>query len=155
MRLRTPLATALLALTAMACANGRAVGATAPVASEAVVGTWTMVAENGQALPSDPSAPYGCCITLAGTLAFTATTYDLRTSHRNKVNGMLFDNSEQGTWTRDGRTIRFTRTGGGGAGYPYLLAPGELSADGRTLTLLYGDEGPGSDQTRGVFRRQE
>jgi hypothetical protein len=28
-----------------------------------------------------------------------------------------------------------------------------LSADGRTVTLLYGDEGPGSDQIRATFER--
>ena len=147
----TTLALFILASATLACGGGRGVG----VEPALLAGTWTMVEENGQQLPSDPSAPYGCCITLSGSLTFTDAEYELRTSHRNKVNGMLFDNSERGTWTREGRTIRFTRTGGGSAGYPYLLAPGELAADGRTVTLHYGDEGPGSDQTRGVFRRQE
>jgi hypothetical protein len=116
-------------------------------------GTYALIAENDQPLPSDPSAPAGCCLTLSGSLTLTAATYDLRTSHRNKINGIEFDNSEQGTYTRQGNTLSFTRTGGGGEGFPYLLAPGTVSADGRTVTLLYGDEGPGSDQTRAVFQR--
>lgn len=118
-----------------------------------VGGTYALVLENGQSLPSDPSAPDGCCLTLSGALALTATTYDLRTSHRNKNNGLEFDNSEQGTYVREADTLRFTRTGGGGEGYPYLLAPGTVSADADTIVLLYGDEGPGSNQTRGTFVR--
>ena len=149
MRSRIVLVSALVAFATAGCNGSVRVSGGA----EPMVGTYTMVEENGQPLPSDPSAPYGCCITLAGSLTFSATTYELRTSHRNKVNGMLFDNSERGTWVRDGRTITFTRTSGGGAGYPYLLAPGTLSVDGTTVTLLYGDEGPGSNQTRGVFRK--
>jgi hypothetical protein len=125
-------------------------GSTAPPAVE---GTYALVAENDQPLPSDPSAPFGCCLTLGGSLILTATTYDLRTSHRNKNNGISFDNSEHGTYARRGNTLSFTRTGGGGEGFPYLLAPGTASADGDTVTLLYGDEGPGSDQIRATFRR--
>jgi hypothetical protein len=116
-------------------------------------GTYTMVAENDQPLPSDPSAPFGCCLTLSGSLTLTPDTYDLRTSHCNKNNGITFDNSEQGTYTRQGNTLSFTRTGGGGEGFPYLLGPGTVSPDGDTVTLLYGDEGPGSDQIRATFRR--
>jgi len=116
-------------------------------------GTYALVSENGQAMPSDPSAPDGCCLTLSGSLTLTTAMYDLRTSHRNKNNGLEFTNSEQGTYARAGDTLRFTRTGGGGEGYPYLLAPGTVSPDGDTIVLLYGDEGPGSDQTRGVFVR--
>ena len=125
-------------------------GATAPTQLE---GTYPLVSENDQPLPSDPSAPFGCCLTLSGSLTLTADTYDLRTSHRNKNNGILFDNSEQGTYTRQGRTLSFNRTGGGGESFPYLLAPGTVSPDGGTVTLLYGDEGPGSDQIRATFRR--
>jgi len=123
---------------------------TAPIPLE---GTYALVAENDQPLPSDPSAPFGCCLTLSGSLTLTATTYDLRTSHRNKNNGITFDNSEQGTYTRAGNTLSFTRSGGGGEGFPYLLGPGTVSADGDTVTLLYGDEGPGSDQIVATFRR--
>jgi hypothetical protein len=119
-----------------------------------VAGVYQLVSENGQALPSDPSAPFGCCLTLAGTLTLADNlTYDLRTNHRNKNNGLEFGNSEQGTYVRGGRDLTFTRTGGGGEGYPYLLAPGQVSSDGETVHLLYGDEGPGSDQTSGVFHR--
>lgn len=118
-----------------------------------LAGTYALVSENGQPMPFDPSAPYGCCLTLSGSLALTTTTYDLHTSHRNKNNGLEFENSEQGTYVRQGDTLRFTRTGGGGEGYPYLLAPGAVSPDGDTIVLLYGDEGPGSDQTRGTFVR--
>ena len=71
------------------------------------------------------TAASGVTITLEGTLTLSASGYELRTSHRNKVNGMPFDNAACGTCVRDGRTI----------------------------TLLYGDEGTGSNQTRGVFRR--
>ena len=120
-----------------------------------IVGSYTLVSENGQSLPSDPSAPFGCCLTLSGSITLTATTYDLRTSHRNKNNGIEFDNAEQGTYTRDGSTLAFTRTGGSAGGFPYLLAPGRLSDGGRTLTLLYGDEGPGSDQTEAVFTKDD
>lgn len=116
-----------------------------------LTGSYTMVSENGQSLPSDPSAPLGCCLTLSGSITFTATSYDLQTSHKNKNNGLEFDNSEQGTYTRDGNTLQFTRTGGSGEGFPYLLAPGKLSDGGSKLTLLYGDEGPGSEQTEAVF----
>ena len=44
--------------------------------------TYALV-ENDQPLPSDPSAPFGCCLTPSGSLTFTAATYDLRTSHCN------------------------------------------------------------------------
>jgi hypothetical protein len=115
-------------------------------------GTYNMVEENGQPLPSDPSAPFGCCLTLSGSLTLTATGYELRTSHRNKINGITFDNAEEGTYTREGNTLSFTRTGGEGE-FPYLLAPGTVSEDGDTVSLLYGDEGPGSDQIRATFRR--
>ena len=118
-----------------------------------VAGTYALVSENGQPLPSDPSAPYGCCLTLSGSLTLTAATYDLHTSHRNKNNGLEFENSEQGTYVRQSGTLRFTRAGGGGEGYPYLLAPGTVSANGDTIVLRYGDEGPGSDQTTGTFVR--
>ena len=116
-------------------------------------GTFALVAENDQPLPSDPGAPNGCCLTLSGSLTVAAATYDLRTSHRNKNNGITFDNSEQGTYTRQGNTLHFTRTGGGGEGFPYLLGPGTVSADNDTVTLLYGDEGPGSNQIRATFTR--
>jgi hypothetical protein len=68
-------------------------------------------------------------------------------------NGIAFDNSEQGTYARQGNTLTFTRSGGGGEGFPYLLGPGTVSADDSTVTLLYGDEGPGSDQISATFRR--
>lgn len=136
---------ASIAFVALACGDDT----TAPAPLD---GTYALVAENDQPLPSDPSAPFGCCLTLSGSLTLTATTYDLRTSHRNKINGIEFDNSEQGTYTRQGNALRFTRTGGAGE-FPYLLAPGAVSPDGRTVTLLYGDEGPGSDQTRATFER--
>ena len=115
-------------------------------------GTYTLVAENDVPLPSDHGEPEGCCLTLSGALTLMASTYDLRTSHRNKNNGIAFDNSEQGTYARQGNTLTFTRTGGG-EGFPYLLGPGTVSADNSTVTLLYGDEGPGSDQIRATFRR--
>ena len=143
---RAHLLIAVIALVASSCDGG----GTAP---EPLEGTYTLVAENDQPLPSDPSAPFGCCLTLGGSLSLTATAYDLHTTHRNKNNGLTFDNSEQGTYTRQGNTLTFTRTGGGGEGFPYLLAPGTVSSDGETVTLLYGDEGPGSDQIRATFRR--
>lgn len=139
--------TAVAASVALMACNGDSTG------PRPVGGTYALVLENGQPLPSDPSAPDGCCLTLSGALALTATTYDLRTSYRNKHNGLEFDNSEQGTYVREADTLRFTRTGGGGEGYPYLLAPGTVSADADTIVLLYGDEGPGSNQTRGTFVR--
>jgi hypothetical protein len=108
-------------------------------------GAFALVAENAQPLPSDPSAPYGCCLTLSGSLTFAAATYDLRTSHRNKNNGITFDNSEQGTYTRQGNTLRFTRTGGGGEGFPYLLGPGTVSADNDTVTLPTGTRTKSTD----------
>ncbi len=123
------------------------------IAPTSLDGTYTLVAENGQPLPSDPGAPGGCCLTLSGSVSLAAGTYDLSTSHRNKNNGITFDNAEQGTYTRQGNTLSFTRTGGGGEGFPYLLGPGTVSADNTTVTLLYGDEGPGSNQIRATFRR--
>jgi hypothetical protein len=145
MVLRT-LITTSIALAALSCGDGGS-------APRGLEGTWTLVAENDQPLPSDPSAPFGCCLTLSGSLELTATAYDLRTSHRNKNTDLVFDNSEQGTYTRSGNTLSFTRTGGGGEGFPYLLGPGTVSADGESVTLLYGDEGPGSDQIRARFER--
>jgi hypothetical protein len=136
----------LLVLIAAACDGD----SSAPQGTE---GTYALVAENDDPVPSDPSAPFGCCLTLSGSLTLTPTTYNLRTSHRNKINGISFDNSEQGTYTRRGNTLSFTRTGGGGEGFPYLLGPGTISGDGDTVTLLYGDEGPGSDQIRATFQR--
>lgn len=117
-----------------------------------VAGTYELVSENGDPVPSDPFDPFGCCITLAGSL--TETTYDLRTNHQNKNNGIVFDNTEHGTYELNGTTLTFTReSNGGDAAVPYLLGPGTVSDAGFTVTLLYGDEGPGSDQIEGVFRR--
>ena len=131
-------------------ASGCKSGSTAPHGLE---GSYTLTTENDQALPSDPSAPFGCCLTLSGSLTLTNTTYDLRTSHRNKSTGITFENAEQGTYTEQGNALSFTRTGGGGEGFPYLLGTGQVSSDGDTIMLLYGDEGPGSDQIRGTFER--
>ena len=116
-------------------------------------GTFTLVADNGQPLPADPSAPFGCCLTLSGSLSFTATAYEIRTSHRNKNNGIDFDNVESGTYRLQEAVVHFTRTGGGGEAFPYLLAPGTLSPDGKSLTVRYGDEGPGSEQSEFRFER--
>lgn len=143
--MRTLLICGILALVSSSCGDSTA---PAPLG-----GTYALVAENDQALPSDPSAPDGCCLTLSGSVALTAATYDLRTVYRNKNNALMFDNSEQGTYVRQGNTLTFTRTGGGGEGVPYLLDLGTVSADQDTVTLLYGDEGPGSNQIRGTFRR--
>jgi hypothetical protein len=143
--LRATLLVGSLALAVLSCGDS--------AAPAALDGTYLLVEENGDPLPSDPSAPFGCCITLSGALTFEAATYDLRTSYRNKNNGIEFDNSEQGTYSRRGNTLTFTRTGGGGESFPYILAPGTVSTDQDTITLLYGDEGPGSDQIRGTFRR--
>ena len=114
--------------------------------------TFTLVAENDVPLPSDHGEPDGCCLTLSGSVTFTATTYDLRTSHRNKNNSLTFDNSEQGTYTRQGNTLGFTATGGDEV-FGYRLGPGTVSANQDTVTLLYGDEGPGSDQIRATLTR--
>ncbi len=135
-----------LVLMAVACGGD----GTAP---QSIEGTYELVSENDDPVPSDPSAPFGCCLTLSGSLVLTATEYDMRTSHRNKNNGISFDNSEQGTYTRSGTTLSFTRTAGGGEGFPYLLGPGTISGDGNTIALLYGDEGPGSNQIRATYRR--
>lgn len=140
------LISAMIALAGFACGGN----ATAPVS---LSGVFTLIQENGQPLPADPFAPNGCCVTQSGSLTLSASTYDLVTSHRNKNNGITFSNSEQGTYIRQANTLNFTRTGGGGAGFPFLLAPGTVSTDGVSVTLLYGDEGPGSNQIRGVFRR--
>jgi hypothetical protein len=137
---------AAVALLAISCREDT----TAPGGFE---GDYTLVEENGQPLPSDPSAPFGCCLTLSGTLTLTSSTYDLRTSHRNKNNQLEFENREMGTYTRQDRILTFTRTGGAGIGLPYLLAPGELSESGTSVVLLYGDEGPGSNQIRATFQR--
>lgn len=118
-----------------------------------LVGTYVLIEENGDPVPSDPSAPFGCCLTLGGTLTLSATTYDLRTTHRNKNNGIEFENSEQGTWVLDGGRVVFTRTGGGGEGFPYLLDAADVEDGGSTLVLRYGDEGPGSDQIVAVYAR--
>ena len=135
-----------LVLMAAACGGNT----TAP---QGIEGTYALVSENDDPVPSDPSAPFGCCLTLSGSLALTATEYDMRTSHRNKNNGIGFDNAEQGTYSRSGNTLSFTRTAGGGEGFPYLLGPGTISGDGDAITLLYGDEGPGSNQIRAIYRR--
>jgi len=143
--IRARLLVASLGVFVLSCGDG-----TAPTPLE---DTYTLVAENDVPLPSDQGAPDGCCLTLSGSVTFTGTSYDLRTSHRNKNTDITFDNSEQGMYTRQGNTLSFTRTGGGGEGLPYLLGPGTVSADQDTVTLLYGDEGPGSNQIRATFRR--
>lgn len=124
-----------------------------PTGPGELVGTYMLIEENGDPVPSDPSAPFGCCLTLSGTLTLSATTYDLRTTHRNKNNGIEFENSEQGTWVLDGGRVVFTRTGGGGEGFPYLLDAADVEDGGGTLVLRYGDEGPGSDQIVAVYAR--
>jgi hypothetical protein len=88
-------------------------------------------------------------------LTFGSNTYDLHGFYRNKNNGLEFENLENGTFTRDGVTLHFTRTGGAGIGALYLLAPGTMSDGSSTITLFYGDEGPGSNQIKGVFHRAE
>lgn len=142
-----------LMLLGAACADRAATSPIESPANGSLSATYVLVSENDKPLPEDPWDPYGCCTTLAGSLMLTGNSYELRTSHRNKNNALLFDNSEQGTFTRDGNTLQFTRVSGGGAGYPYLLAPGKVATDGTTITLLYGDEGPGSNQARAVFKR--
>ena len=143
---RAPLIVALIALFVWSCNdNGTGPGT--------LNGTYTLVAENDVALPSDQGNPSGCCLTLSGSLTLTEGSYDLRTSHRNKNNGIVFDNSEQGTYVLQRTTLTFHRTTGGGEGFPYLLGAGTVAADLSTVTLLYGDEGPGSNQVRATFRR--
>lgn len=118
-----------------------------------ITGTYELVSENGDPIPSDPSGPDGCCLTLSGTLELTTTAYELETHHRNKNSQVEFSNAEHGTWLRDGLTVTFTRIGGSGEGFPYLLAPAQLSEDGKRITLRYGDEGPGSDQIVAIYQR--
>jgi hypothetical protein len=144
--IRARLLVASLGFVALACGDGTGPGS--------IEDTYSLVSENDVPLPSDHGEPDGCCLTLSGSLTFTATTYDLRTSHRNKNNSLTFDNSEQGTYTRQGNTLSFTRTGGDGV-FAYVLGPGTVSADQDTVTLLYGDEGPGSDQIRATFTRAD
>ena len=144
--IRALLLVASLGVVALACGDR-----TGPTSIE---DTYSLVAENDVPLPSDHGEPDGCCLTLSGSVTFAASTYDLRTSHQNRNNGLTFDNSEQGTYTRQGNTLSFTRTGGDGA-FAYLLGPGTVSADQDTVTLLYGDEGPGSDQIRATFTRAD
>lgn len=144
--IRASLFVASLGLVVLSCGDS-----TAPTPLE---DTFTLVAENDVPLPSDHGEPDGCCLTLSGSVTFTATTYDLHTSHRNKNDGLTFDNSEQGTYTRQGNRLTFTATGGDEV-FGYVLGPGTVSADQDTVTLLYGDEGPGSDQIRATFTRAD
>jgi hypothetical protein len=144
--IRARLLAATLALVALACGDG--------MGPTSIEDTYSLVAENDVPLPSDHGEPDGCCLTLSGSVTFTATTYDIHTSHQNKNNGLTFDNSEQGTYTRQGNTLTFTATGGDEV-FGYVLGPGTVSADQDTVTLLYGDEGPGSDQIRATFTRAD
>ena len=48
----------------------------ASIAFVALDDTYAHVAENDQPLPSDPSAPFGCCLTLSGSVTFTAPGSD-------------------------------------------------------------------------------
>jgi len=144
---RAGLLVASIALAALGCGDD----STAPAP---LGGSFTLVAENDVPLPSDHGEPSGCCLTLSGSVVFTVTAYELRTSHRNKNNGLTFDNSEQGTYTRQANTLTFTATGGDEV-FGYLLGPGTVSADENTVMLLYGDEGPGSDQIRAKFARTD
>ena len=141
-------AVALLAGFLLACGEEGDGVAPAPLA-----GTFALVAENDDPMPSDFGLG-GCCYTLAGSITFDEGWYDIRSMNRNRTTGTEFMNSEQGTFTRDGATLSFTRTGGGGANVPWLLGAGTLSADGESLVLLYGGSGPGSNQIRGTFERQ-
>jgi hypothetical protein len=140
--IRARLLVASLGFFLVSCGDG-----TGPTPLE---GTFTLVAENDVPLPSDHGEPDGCCLTLSGSVTFTARMYDLHTSHLTKSNNITFDNSEQGTYTRQGNTLTFTATGGT---FGYRLGPGTVSANQDTVTLLYGDEGPGSDQIRATFQR--
>lgn len=135
-----------LAVAALACGDST-------VAPKDPAAHYELVEENGHPLPTNPVDPYGCCLTLSATLTFGSETYELHGFYRNLSTGDEFENIETGTYTRDGATLYFTRTGGSGLGSPYLLAPGTLSDGNATITLLYGDEGPGSNQIRGVFKR--
>ncbi|MEX2179678.1 MAG: hypothetical protein WD801_13260 [Gemmatimonadaceae bacterium] len=141
--MRTRTVTAALILVSLACSS------TEPVVLE---GSYQLMSENGQALPSDPFAPSGCCLTLSGSLTLTADTYSLQTSHRNKNNNLTFANAEEGTYARASNTLMFSRTSGSGVNFPYLLGPGTIAANGN-LTLLWGDEGPGSNQVSAVFAK--
>ncbi len=60
---RLSLLVASIAVVTVSCDGG----GTAPASLD---GTYTLVAENDQPLPSDPSAPVGCCLTLDGSLTF-------------------------------------------------------------------------------------
>ncbi len=147
MRLKImPPVIAALALASSACGDG-----TGP---SSLAGTFALVAENGQPLPADPSAPDGCCLTLSGSLVLTSTAYQLRITYRNKNNDLTFENEELGTWTAEENSLQFTRTSGGEGDFPFLLGPGTAADGGDTITLLYGDEGPGSDQRAARFSRQ-
>jgi hypothetical protein len=68
--LRAALLVAGLTFSALSCGDS-----TAPAVLD---GTYLLVEENSDPLPSDPSAPYGCCLTLSGSLTFEAATYDRR-----------------------------------------------------------------------------
>jgi hypothetical protein len=139
-----PLFAALLMLVVVAAGCGTSV-----TESGGFPGTYVLVSENGESIPTDPDGP-GCCVTLGGSITFAASTYDLRGSYRNRSNGLTFENEEQGSWTRDGATIHFTPTAF--HEFPFLLDDGTV--EGNRVILLYGDEGPGSNQIRGVYERR-
>ena len=145
-----PTLAVISAFAALSCSDDGPTG----LSETELAGTYELVSENGDPVPSDPVAPHGCCITLNGSLVLTEGTYDISATYENKLNGIGVDNSEQGTYELDGTTLTFSRTGGGGLEAPYLLASGTVSDDGFTISLLYGDEGPGSDQIEGVFERE-
>jgi hypothetical protein len=77
---RAGLLIASLAFGTLSCEDGTGPGS--------LDGVFAMVAENGRPLPSDQGEPSGCCLTLSGSITFSGARYDLRTSHRNKNNGI-------------------------------------------------------------------
>ena len=112
-------------------------------------GEFLLVRINEQSLPYDHEG-LGCCTYLSGRFEFTDNQYSGSITARNRNNGLVFDMSETGTWTRSGNVVTFTRLTW--EVQPLLLSEADLSED--TFTVGVGGEGPGSpDQFEMVFRK--
>ena len=118
--------------------------------SPAVNGQYSLVRLNDAALPYDHGG-LGCCVYLSGSITLDNGTYIISVTAQNRNTLLVFTESEWGTYTQDGASLRFTPVGHSANGY-FGLSTGTVSED--SVGLSFGGEGPGSaDQFHAVFAR--
>ena len=122
-----------------------------PTAPSLLNGTYTLVSENDQPLPSDPGAPFGCCLTLSGSVTFTAGVYYLL-EPRIETKTTASRSTIPSRAPTPGRGIQLHPHRRWGRRVPLSARPWYPLGGSADVLLLYGDEGPGSNQIRAVFR---